>query len=367
MSGFFQSTLDGNFSPPNQNPNVLIAKFDTTKSGAASLVYATYEGAEGDKRNGVCNAPSSANDAGHGNGDIGFGIAVDQSGEAFVVGQTYSGSTPGNAKCAGVDFPGTSSCGTWGQKNNQKNGGVNVGFVSELNTSGTGVVYSCYIDGIDNATVARVTLDPSCSTGCSAYLVGSTQSAQTTEGGKNDGGFPPVTANAFQTDLRSTNFIKSNAFVMVVDPEGTGYSFNSYYGGSGNPNNADAGIGIALDASLNIWITGATFSADLTTVNPVQASYLGAANATSNAFVAEINPAGTAANSLEYSSYLGGSGNTGTGAVSSFAVGDVGTAIQADPSTGKVWVAGLTASTNFPVAGLDEPAFQSTNQAGRGR
>jgi hypothetical protein len=357
VSGFFQSTLDGNFAPPNQNPNVMIAKFDTTKSGPASLVYATYEGGEGDKRDGVC---AVTNDTGHGNGDLGFGIAVDKDGEAFVVGQTYSGSTPGNGFCPGVNFPGTSSCGAWGQQNNQKQGGTNVGFVSELNSGGTEPVYSCYIDGEDNATVARVALDPACSTGCTAYLVGSTQSTQAR-------GFTPVTANAFQTDLLATSS-KSNAFVMVVPeqvPGGSSPTFNSYYGGAGNGTNADAGLGLALDSSLNIWITGATFSSNLKTVNPAQASYLGTALKTSNAFVAEINPGGTAANSLMYSSYLGGSGNAGTGFVNTFVVGDVGTAIHADPATaGVVYVAGLTGSTDFPVAGIDQTAFQSTNQAG---
>ena len=248
VSGFFQSTLDGNFAPPNQNPNVMIAKFDTTKSGAASLVYATYEGAKGDERNGVC---AGSNDTGHGNGDLGFGIAVDKDGEAFVVGQTYSGPAPLNGLCADPTnvFPGTGSCGAWGKNNNQKNGGTNVGFVSELNSSGTEPVYSCYIDGEDNATVARVALDPACSTGCTAYLVGSTQSTQAR-------GFTPVTANAFQTDLASTN-TKSNAFAMVVPeqvPGGASPTFNSYYGGAGNGSNADAGIGLALDSSLNMWI-----------------------------------------------------------------------------------------------------------------
>ncbi|MGA9722301.1 MAG: hypothetical protein WBQ86_07605, partial [Candidatus Binatus sp.] len=361
VSGFFQSTLMGNFAPPSQNPNVMIAKFDTTKSGPASLVYATYEGAKGDERNGVC---AGSNDTGNGNGDIGFGIAVDKSGEAFVVGQTYSGPNPGNHLCADPTnvFPGTGSCGTWGQTNNQKNGGTNVGFVSELNSGGTEPVYSCYIDGEDNATVARVALDPTCSTGCTAYLVGSTQSTQAR-------GFTPVTANAFQTDLNSqAKGSKSNAFVMVVPEQvpgpGASPTFNSYYGGSGNGQSAEAGIGLALDSNLNIWITGATFSSDLKTVNPAQMSYMGTALATSNAFVAGINPGGTAANSLMYSSYLGGSGNAGTGFVSGFVVGDVGTSIQADPSSGVVWVAGLTGSTNFPVAGIDNMAFQSTNQAG---
>ena len=49
-AGFFQATLLGANSPPNQNPNVYVAKFDTTKSNGASLIYATYIGANGNTK-----------------------------------------------------------------------------------------------------------------------------------------------------------------------------------------------------------------------------------------------------------------------------------------------------------------------------
>ncbi len=142
-AGFFQSTLNGANSPPSQNPNVFVAKFDTTNSGGASLIYATYIGANGNTKAGAL---------GNGDGDLGFGIAVDGSGDAYVVGQTYSGQNGDSPKDL---FPGTSSCGAWGQANIGSNASTNQGFVTELLAGGDSLQYSCYIPGALNATAAR--------------------------------------------------------------------------------------------------------------------------------------------------------------------------------------------------------------------
>lgn len=118
---------------PGENPVGFIAKFDTTQSGAASLIYTTYIGGSGDA--------SSVNS---GDGDLPFGIAVDASGEPFIVGQTYS-----------TNFPDTSTCGSFGKT---KDGGaaVNSGFVAKLNAAATDIVYARYINGTNNATESRV-------------------------------------------------------------------------------------------------------------------------------------------------------------------------------------------------------------------
>lgn len=328
-----QASNKGASSAPQQNPNVFVAKFDPTLSGADSLIYATYLGASGD---------TTPADAGNGNGDLGFGIAVDSSGEAFVVGQTYS---------PGTTFPGSSSCGTFGQTNNQGSTSTNVGFVSELNAAGDGLVYSCYIDGSSNATASRVALLPGCSSNCRAYITGSTQSSAAQ-------GFP-ITNNAFQSTLRGTNG-KSNAFLMVIGANGASDDYCSYYGGSGNGTNADSGLDVAVTPSGQAFIAGATFSSDLTTVNPFQNAYNGTGNSTSNAFIAEFDPALSGNNSLVYATYLGGSGQKVV-LPATFAVGDIASGISLD--NGKVWIAGATGSTNFPVSGTSAPAFQSSNLA----
>jgi hypothetical protein len=337
----FQKTQTGANAPPSQNPVGFIAKFDTTKSGAASLIYSTYIGGSGD--------PTAA-DLGHGDGDLPFGIAVDGSGEAFIVGQTYS-----------TDFPQTSTCGGFGKTNDQKTTHTNVGFVAKLNAAGSGIVYACYIDGSNNATEARVALFPAecdSTTKCKAYVTGSTQSDSTT-------GFP-VTSGAFQKALKATGG-KSNATFLVVHEDGSALDYATLYGGSGNGTNADAGTGVAVDSSGNGYITGATFSSDLTTKNAAVSSYNSGASTkqVSNAYVAEFNPGGSGAASLLYATYLGGSGSTGviSGLINfKLSIGDLGTAIRIDPDTGHIWVAGVTASSNF-TAGKAATVFQSTNEA----
>jgi hypothetical protein len=97
---------------------------------------------------------------------------------------------------------------------------------------------------------------------------------------------------------------------LLIDPV---LSYSTYLGGSG----WDEGYGIAVGSSGNAYVTGWTVSPDFPTVNPFQPT-CGSCNsyhADGNAFVAELNAAGSA---LVYSTYLGGSGTAcglgGTGA-----------------------------------------------------
>jgi hypothetical protein len=352
--GAFQTALNGAHTQPNQNPNAFVAKFVTTMANNASLVYATYLGGSGD---------TVVADAGNGDGDLAFGIAVDAGNQAFVVGQTYSSGTDTT-----TGFPGTHLCGAFGQANNQGVASTNVGFISKLNSTGSGVVFSCYIDGSDNATESRVVLSPAgCGatalTECKAYMSGSTQSTAAQ-------GFP-VTSHAFQKDLLATGG-KSNATFIVVHPDGQSLDYATYYGGTGNGTNADAGIAVAVDSGGKGYITGATFSTDLSLVNAAFSSYLGGGNTppTSNVFVAEFDPTKMDAASLLYATYLGGHGASGTITITfpplmkTLTLGDVGDGIVVDPTTG-IWVSGLTASTDFGgIPGTVGTSFQSHNEAG---
>ena len=266
------------------------------------------------------------------------------------MGQTYS-----------TDFPDTASCGGFGRTNNQGSPSTNVGFVAKLNSSGNGLVYSCYIDGSENATAARVALYPSGCSGnsCKAYVVGSTQS--TADAAPSGDGFP-ATPNAFLGNLAATGG-KSNAFFMVVHEDGQSLDYATYYGAAGNGTNAEAGLGVAVDSSGHGYITGATYSSALPTQNPAVSTYAGGANQTSNVFVAEFDPTQSGTSSLLYGTYLGGSGASTTILLAgTFAVGDVGTGIAID-SGNHIWVTGFTASSDFQVLGTSEPAYQSTNEA----
>src|SRR5277367_5757014 len=84
----FQGTLSGFNSPPSQNPNAFVSKFNYALSGDASLIYSTYYGGSGDHTT-----------SGHGNGHLGFGIAADKGGQAYITGQTYSSDLNSAASC----------------------------------------------------------------------------------------------------------------------------------------------------------------------------------------------------------------------------------------------------------------------------
>ncbi len=121
---------------------------------------------------------------------------------------------------------------------------------------------------------------------------------------------------------------------LIIDPT---LSYFTYFGGAGN----DRGLSLAVDSTGNTFITGDTAALDFpTTPGSFQNSNRGG----KDAFVAKLNPSGTA---LLYSTYLGGNAD------------DTGTGSDVD-SNGSAYVTGFTASTDFPVAN----AFQVTPRGG---
>jgi hypothetical protein len=127
-----------------------------------------------------------------------------------------------------------------------------------------------------------------------------------------------------------------HAHELIVDP---GIAFSTYLGGTGT----DGGAGIAVD-STGQYVTGSTSSTDFPTQTPLYASNAGG----SDAFVAKLNPAGSA---LIYSTYLGGSGN------------DSGSGIAIDGS-GDAYVIGSTTSSNFPTsAGAYQSSYSGSSDA----
>jgi hypothetical protein len=117
----------------------------------------------------------------------------------------------------------------------------------------------------------------------------------------------------------------ADAFVAKLDPTGTGLLFATYIGGSGN----DQANAIAVDPAGNAYITGSTSSSNFPTKSPLQTANAGGLDA----FVVKLSGSG----SVVYSTYIGGSGD------------DSGTGIAVD-ANGVAYLAGYTASTNFPTA-----------------
>ncbi len=113
-----------------------------------ALVYSTYLGGTGD--------------------DVGYGIAVDTAGNAYVTGNTGS-----------TDFPTTA-----GAFQTTYGGGEFDAFVTKLNPTGTALVYSTYLGGTGDDYGYGIAVD----TAGNAYVTGVTDSTDF-----------PTTAGAFQT------------------------------------------------------------------------------------------------------------------------------------------------------------------------
>ncbi len=201
------------------------------------------------------------------NGDWGHGIAVDNAGCAYVTGGTYS-STDTFPLIVGPDLT--------------YNGGGSDAFVAKVNAAGTALDFCGYIGGGKRDGGYGIAVDRF---GCS-YVTGYTRSNQSTF---------PVTPRPDRTYNGHTD-----AFAAKIDASGTRLLYCGYLGGT----KEDTGYGIAVDSACCAYVTGYTRSSEASfpvTIGPsVHFTGWGAA------FVAKVNPAGTA---LHYCGYIGGSGS----------------------------------------------------------
>ena len=313
--------------------DTFIAKINVSGS---SLVYSTYLGGS--------------------SGDVGYGIAVDTSGNAYIAGNTGSTNFPTSSPIQGV------------------NGGNGDAFITKINASGSSLVYSTYLGGSDGDSGNGIAVDSS----GNAYITGGTYSTNfpvaspiqaTNAGGWGEDVFVTkinATGNAliYSTYLGGSGYDEGHgitvdtagnayitggatscdfpiaspiyycaysiydwdAFITKISVSGTSLVYSTYLGGWLD----DKGNDIAVDTSGNAYITGITGSTNLPTVSPIQGANAGGADT----FIAKINVSGS---SLVYSTYLGGSS------------GDVGYGIAVDPA-GNAYITGNTGSTNFPLA-----------------
>jgi len=244
------------------------------------------------------------------NAESGAGIALDASDNAYVTGFTSSS-----------NFPVTSGC------YQSKNNGQTNAFVTELNATGSGLIYSTYLGGTNADTATGIAL----SAAGNAYIVGNT--------GSNDGF--PTTPGAFQSCPKCGNVL----FVTELSTDGTTLVYSTLLGGITEANYPG---GIAVDSSGNAYVTGVTYASDFpTTAGAYQTTCptgncgpINGGRGSGIAFLTKFNPSGTAA---LYSTYLGGNGYSAA------------TDVVADGG-GNAYVGGYTESLNFPVT---PDAFQS--------
>ncbi len=272
----FQPTC-GSCNGSQPSSDAFVAKLNPAGS---ALAYSTYLGGSGE--------------------DDGGGIALDASGDAYVTGITHSSDFP----TANAEQPAF--------------GGNSDAFVTELNPTGSGLVFSTYLGGPSGDGGYGVAVDSLGDT----YVSGGTYTQ----------GFPTVNA------IEPTNTNECAAFLAKFAPGGVRLLFSTYLGGAGNnPDYCSGGFAMALDSTGNAYIAGQTTSADFPQVNSIQGAYAGGTCEYTvpcgDAFVMEVNASG---NSILFSTYLGGSGD------------DAAYGVAVDPG-GNVYVGGTTDSTNFPT------------------
>ena len=283
----FTSSYDFPTASPKQNFNagsndVFIAKLNPSGNG---LVYATYIGGSGDDR---ANA-----------------IAVDSSGAAYVTGSTMS-----------ANFPLLNPL-------QPRYGGNRDAFVLKLSPAGNALVYSTYLGAAGADAGNGIAVDAS----GSAYVVGDTNS---------------VTLPA--TGYQRANRGGQDVFIARLKPDGSGFIYSTYFGGS----NDDHGAAIAVDANGAAWITGSTWSTDF----PITSAFQSALAGGQDAFVARLSADGT---TPLFSTYLGGSGG-------SLSYPESGLGIAVDQQ-GSAYISGVTSSQNFPVLGPAQSALRGWTDA----
>lgn len=317
------------------NSQVLVIKMNPT---GTTLLYSTVLGGSKD--------------------DNGYSIGVDNSGNAYVSGETTSS-----------DFPMANAAqGTFG-------GGSYDAFISKIDAAGSALLWSTYLGGSGNTERAYLAVDKASGVVHAAGYTDSTNFPTTagavqftrprpsgvvafvakyaTNGSKTYASYwgaasgtsfatavaadssgatyitgrvssvgVPVSGGAPQT----TNAGGLDAFVSKILADGTNFVYSTLLGGS----NDEVAAAIAVDSSNNAVVGGSTLSTNFPAISAVQNSLPGL----QAGFITKVNAAGTA---FLFSTYLGGRKADGING------------IALEPTTNNVYAGGLATSDNFPT------------------
>jgi len=205
--------------------------------------------------------------------------------------------------------------------------GASDAFVARLQENGSSLVFSTYLGGSAGEEVRGLAIGP----GDTATVVGFTASADF-----------PTTPGSLQPTYGGSSQIAGigDGFLVRFAANGAALLGATYLGGTSD----DVAEDVTVDPSGNSVVAGFTFSGDFPTTPGVwQPTFNSMPFIDSDGFVARIS---ANAQSLQYSTFVGG------------VASDQLLAVDVDPTSGDVLVAGWTQSTNFPAT-LN--AYSTTN------
>lgn len=220
-------------------------------------------------------------------------IATDKNGYIYIAGETYS-----------LDFP------TKNALDSTFNGSIDI-YVCKLTAQGDNVLFSTYLGGSLGDFARAIAVD---SQG-SIWVTGTTQSTD----------FPTV--SPFQPSLSGFN----DAFLLKLSNNGDSILASTFFGG----NIYDEGFDIAIDASQNVWLAGATWGG-IPMVDPID----GIHDNIADIFLAQFD---SQLSNLIFSTYWGGN------------LEDEHP--QLAIANGRIFLSGDTRSTNFPTIGVNAKSF----------
>ncbi len=247
--------------------------------------------------------------------DIPSSIAVDQQGNAYITGWTDS-----------TDYPTVNAY-------QATKAGYTDTFVTKLNATGTGLVYSTYLGGsVPGGTGGPFNhgIDIAVDSAGNAYVLSDTDSL-----------LFPTTPGAYRTSGSSGGY---QQFVLSkLNSTGDALVYSTYLPQEAPtpPGNTTA-TAVTVDNLGKAYVAGYTGLAYMKTLNPYQAVYGGGDN---DIFLLKFSAAG---DNLIFATFFGGNGN------------DIATDIVFDGKN-SIYLSGRTSSTNFPTANPTQATRNATD------
>jgi uncharacterized protein (TIGR03437 family) len=310
----YQSTPPAKLVAPGMWASAFVSKFSPDGS---SLVYSTYLGGNG--------------------ADHAYAIAVDSTSNAYVTGLTTSPDFPiTSGAYQTVCAPIPNNGGESGAASNCNSSDYNV-FVTKLNATGTGLVYSTFLGGYANwAYAVGIAVDGA----GRAYIAGNESDICSTSYSFQS--CFPTTSDAVIGGDKTGGHSPQYAFAVVFDPTGAHLLYSTLFGDlTFDGGGGTYATGVAVDRNGFFYLIGETQAINLpTTTGVIQPNRDPPGSLAWRGFIAKFNPVTSASGvSLAYATYLGGKTENTSDYISGIAIDGAGNA----------YVAGYTNSLDFPV------------------